>query len=135
MKKGAWFINASRGAVCDSEALRQALTSGHLGGAIIDVWENEPCIDASLLPLIEIATPHIAGHSAEAKIRAANIIINSIGKYFGINELKHKTLPCSQRLSEGNYSIRKDDLIFKSNPEKFTEIRDNYERHFSTFSL
>jgi erythronate-4-phosphate dehydrogenase len=127
MKRGAWFINAARGAVCNSKSLRNALQSEHLGGAIIDVWENEPNIDESLLPLIEIATPHIAGHSAEAKIKAANMLINSIGKYFNIRELKNKTLLMQQSSSSG-YSIRKDDLNFRKEPKKFTEIRNSYKR-------
>jgi erythronate-4-phosphate dehydrogenase len=126
MKKGAWLINAARGAVCDSEALRQALQSKHLGGAVIDVWENEPCIDESLLPLIEIATPHIAGHSTEAKINAANMLIKSVGEFFNIEELKNKTLPIPQNSGNGSYSIRKDDSDFRKEPKKFTEIRNRY---------
>ncbi|MDR0517366.1 MAG: 4-phosphoerythronate dehydrogenase [Fibromonadaceae bacterium] len=127
MKPGAWFINTARGAVCDSEALRSALKAKHLGGAVIDVWENEPNIDESLLPLIEIATPHIAGHSAEAKINAANMLINSVGKYFNIEELKNKALPAPLNTGENN-SIRTDDFIFRNEPKKFTEIRDFYCR-------
>ncbi|MCL2101361.1 MAG: 4-phosphoerythronate dehydrogenase [Fibromonadales bacterium] len=128
MKRGAWLINAARGAVCDSEALRAALQSGHLGGAVVDVWENEPNIDESLLPLIEIATPHIAGHSTEAKINAANMLIKSIGEHFNIEELKNKTLPLPQNSSNGVYSIRKDDAEFRKNPRNFTEIRNEYKR-------
>jgi len=130
MKKGAWLINAARGAVCNSEALRQALQSKYLGGAIIDVWENEPCIDESLLPLIEIATPHIAGHSAEAKINAANMLIKYIGEYFNVEELKNKTLPVPQNSGNGSYLIRKDDLNFRKEPKKFTEIRNVYNRFY-----
>ncbi len=128
MKKGAWLINAARGAVCSSAALRQALQCRHLGGAIIDVWENEPNIDESLLPLIEIATPHIAGHSAEAKINVANMLIKAIGEYFNIEELKNKTLPLPQDSGNGSYSIRKDDSDFRKEPKKFTEIRNGYKR-------
>jgi len=128
MKKGAWLINAARGAVCDSEALRQALQGKHLGGAVIDVWENEPGIDETLLPLIEIATPHIAGHSTEAKINAANMLIKSVGEFFNIEELKNKTLPIPQNSGNGSYSIRKDDLDFRKEPKKFTEIRNGYNR-------
>jgi len=136
MKKGAWLINTSRGAVCGSEALRQALRGKHLGGAVIDVWENEPNIDESLLPLIEIATPHIAGHSAEAKINAANMLVKSIGEYFNIGELKNKTLPLPQDSGNGNYLIRTDDLNFRKEPKKFAEIRNGYKRcmkHLSFF--
>jgi len=128
MKKGAWLINAARGAVCDSEALRQALQGKHLGGAVIDVWENEPGIDETLLPLIEIATPHIAGHSTEAKINAANMLIKSVGEFFNIEELKNKTLSIPQNADNGSYSIRKDDSDFRKEPKKFTEIRNGYNR-------
>ncbi|MCL2284230.1 MAG: 4-phosphoerythronate dehydrogenase [Fibromonadales bacterium] len=127
MKKGAWLINAARGAVCDSEALRRALQSGHLGGAVIDVWENEPNIDTTLLPLVKIATPHIAGHSAEAKINAANMIINAVGEYFKINidGLKNK-----ETANSGLYDIRKDDADFRKEPENFTKIRNLYNRRY-----
>jgi erythronate-4-phosphate dehydrogenase len=133
MKRGAWLINAARGAVCDSEALRQFLQSGHLGGAIVDVWENEPNIDVSLLPLIEIATPHIAGHSAEAKINANKMIINSLGNFFGIDDLKKweaKGEIAANKLASGDssYSIRTDDATFRKNPKDFTEFRNGYKR-------
>ncbi|MDR2579404.1 MAG: 4-phosphoerythronate dehydrogenase [Fibromonadaceae bacterium] len=130
MKKGTWLINAARGAVCDSEALRQALQSKHLAGAVIDVWENEPDIDESLLPLIEIATPHIAGHNTEAKINAANMLINALGKYFNIKELESKTLPFPANLNKGPYSIHKDNAEFRKNPKNFTKIRNEYGRSF-----
>jgi len=124
-KKGAWFINAARGAVCNSEALRGALQSKHLGGAVIDTWENEPSIDASLLPLIEIATPHIAGHSAEAKINANKMIVDSLCNFFGMECTAHFDI---SRNKTGKYSIRADDLAFRKNPENFSEIRNVYER-------
>ncbi|MDR2594743.1 MAG: 4-phosphoerythronate dehydrogenase [Fibromonadaceae bacterium] len=124
-KKGTWLINAARGAVCNSEALRHALQSGHLGGAVIDTWENEPNIDTSLLPLLEIATPHIAGHSAEAKINASKMIVGSLLEFFGIESKAHfDTSPHKT----GVYSIRTDDLAFRKNPSHFTEIRNSYER-------
>ncbi|MDR2583534.1 MAG: 4-phosphoerythronate dehydrogenase [Fibromonadaceae bacterium] len=124
-KKGAWLINAARGAVCNSTDLCEALQTKHLGGAVIDTWENEPNIDTSLLPLVEIATPHIAGHSAQAKINANKMIIDSLCKFFGVE--------CDIRFDisqnkTGTYSIRTDDLAFRKNPENFTEIRNGYER-------
>ena len=127
-KKGAWLINAARGAVCDSEALREALQSGRLGGAVIDTWENEPDIDASLLPLVEIATPHIAGHSAEAKINAGRMVAGSLLQFFGI-EQKASFGDCPKKT--GIYSIRADDLAFRKNPELFTEMRNKYERSYA----
>jgi erythronate-4-phosphate dehydrogenase len=133
MKQGAWLINTARGAVCDSEALRQALQNKHLGGAIVDVWENEPFIDQSLLPLIEIATPHIAGHNIEAKVNASTMIVNSLGFFFGIDDLKKweaKDRIAADELASGDltYSIRTDDAKFRKNPEDFVKFRNEYRR-------
>ncbi|MDQ1409611.1 MAG: hypothetical protein QOJ41_1346 [Acidobacteriaceae bacterium] len=81
MKRGAILIQASRGGVVDEVALAQALSSGHLGGAAIDVYETEPPTpDNALLSLSGDAarrllfTPHIAGvtrQSAEYLFRSA----------------------------------------------------------------
>jgi D-3-phosphoglycerate dehydrogenase len=61
MKRGAFLINVSRGAVIDTQALIESLQSGHFGGAALDVLENEPHVPPALLaqPNVMI-TPHIA---------------------------------------------------------------------------
>ena len=73
MKLGAILIQASRGGIVDEAALAEALTSGHLGGAAIDVYETEPpSPDNVLLSLSGEAarrilfTPHIAGVTRQA---------------------------------------------------------------------
>ena len=84
MKQGAYIINAARGPVVDSEALAEALNSGYLAGAGIDVFENEPPIDTSH-PLLNckntIVTPHIAFASAESMKLRAQIVFENLKKW------------------------------------------------------
>jgi D-3-phosphoglycerate dehydrogenase len=69
MKKGAVLINVSRGAVIDTQALIESLQSGHLGGAALDVLENEPNVPPALLSLPNVLlTPHIA-FTSDASLR------------------------------------------------------------------
>jgi phosphoglycerate dehydrogenase-like enzyme len=65
MKRGAYFINVSRGKIVDTNALHKALTSGHLAGAGLDVTEPEPLPKEHPLWKLEnvIITPHVAGRS------------------------------------------------------------------------
>jgi phosphoglycerate dehydrogenase-like enzyme len=73
MKPGAILIQASRGGVVDETALAQALSSGYLGGAAIDVYETEPLSADNLLLSLSgdaarriLFTPHIAGVTRQA---------------------------------------------------------------------
>lgn len=73
MKKGAYLINASRGTVVDIPALAEAIRSGHLGGAAVDVYPEEPegnnqnfVTELQNLPNVFL-TPHIGGATEEAQ--------------------------------------------------------------------
>ncbi|MEX0950846.1 MAG: 4-phosphoerythronate dehydrogenase [Gammaproteobacteria bacterium] len=67
------LINAARGGVVDESALKKVQTSQSLTLAL-DTWLNEPAIDAELAARVNVATPHIAGYSHEAKQRATAMI-------------------------------------------------------------
>ncbi len=68
MKKRSYFINTARGPVVGEHDLVEALRSGHLAGAALDVYDNEPNIDPELIGMENvILTPHIASATWEAR--------------------------------------------------------------------
>jgi len=72
MKRGAILINTSRGAVVDSEALAEAVASGHLAAAGLDVFPDEPQVPECVLALKQIVlTPHIGTNTEEARYAMA----------------------------------------------------------------
>ena len=79
MKKTAKIINTSRGGVIDEDALYDAIKSGNLGGAALDVFESEPATGSKLTELDEvILTPHMGAQTKEAQSLAANVIAEKI---------------------------------------------------------
>ncbi|MEE8348774.1 MAG: phosphoglycerate dehydrogenase [Acidobacteriota bacterium] len=82
MKKGAFLINAARGDLVAEEDLADALEEGHLGGAGLDVFENEPDINPRLLASDRsILTPHIAGSTIEAQSKVGSEIAQQVTTY------------------------------------------------------
>lgn len=78
------LINACRGEVIDSLALSQRLKQADAPRVVLDVFANEPNIDASLLPLVWLATPHIAGHSIEGKLMGTQMVYEAICDLKGV---------------------------------------------------
>lgn len=79
MKDGVMIIDCSRGGVVDQEALYQALVSGKVKAAAIDVFEEEPPKNSKLLTLKNvIATPHIGAQTQEAQLKASIQIAQKI---------------------------------------------------------
>ncbi len=86
LKPGALLINAGRGPTIDNKALLKRLTDGADICCILDVWELEPEVDAALADRAYIATPHIAGHSLDGKIRGTWMLYQALKSYFGITD-------------------------------------------------
>jgi D-3-phosphoglycerate dehydrogenase len=84
MKDGVYLLNAARGGVIDEEALLNALDSGKVAGAALDVFNNEPTPDARLLnhPKISV-TPHIGASTVEAQRYIALELADAFIEHFG----------------------------------------------------
>jgi (S)-sulfolactate dehydrogenase len=87
MRRGAVLVNAARGGVVDEAALCEALRSGHLGGAALDVFAREP-IDAAAGALFAgvpslILTPHIAGVTEESNVRVSAVTAEAVARHLG----------------------------------------------------
>jgi glyoxylate reductase len=81
MKRGALLVNTSRGPTVDEHDLAEALRSGHLGGAALDVFETEPNINPELVGMENvILTPHIASATWEAREKMGQLAVGAILK-------------------------------------------------------
>jgi D-3-phosphoglycerate dehydrogenase / 2-oxoglutarate reductase len=79
MKTGVMLVDCSRGGVVDQEALYQALVSGKVAGAALDVFEEEPPKNSKLLTLNNvIATPHMGAQTHEAQLKASIQIAHKV---------------------------------------------------------
>ena len=86
LKPGAVLLNAGRGAVVDNAALLQRLQKQNDLRVVLDVWENEPEINPDLLKCVAIGTPHIAGYSAEGKLRGTEMVYEVLCDFLGLNK-------------------------------------------------
>ena len=82
MKQGAILINAARGGIVDEQALAEALRSGHLGGAALDVLDVEPPTQESVATFKGldnlILTPHVAGPTVQSDIRVSGVTADHV---------------------------------------------------------
>lgn len=137
MKDGGVLLNASRGEVADTMALlrhKERLTY------CIDVWEGEPdAINRELLEVALIATPHIAGYSAQGKANASAIVIDALAERLGIAELRGWYPDGVRRSSPRRISwnemkamvndychLSEESARMKSYPEEFENRRNTY---------
>ena len=157
MKKGAFYINSSRGEVVDTASVKTVLRSGWLSSAVFDVWENEPDIDLDLMTNAFISTPHIAGYSTDGKANGTAMVVNALSEKFNLPlknwyppevpppvqpviemDVKGKTI--EEIISEAiihTYNISEDEGKLRSSPAGFEKQRDDYplRREFPAYSI
>ena len=157
IRRGTWFFNSSRGEVAETNALKQVLDSGNLGGAVLDVWENEPDIDTELMEQAFIATPHIAGYSTDGKANGTAMVVNSLSKYFNLSlenwypgnvplpAFPSISIDCKGKSEEEifreivlhTYNIDEDNERLRLSPSDFEKLRGDYplRREFTSYSV
>ena len=89
------FINAARGELITSEALTQLLDSPLT--VILDTWPGEPLLSAAVLSDTDWVSPHIAGHSLDAKTRGSNVLARALACWAG-EDLKDLLSPGSSEI-------------------------------------
>lgn len=136
LKRRPVIINTSRGEVIETNALLNALENNLISDAIIDVWENEPDINLTLLNKAFLGTPHIAGYSADGKANATRMSLDALCRFFHLkadyritppepgNPVIHAATPAEAYLQM--YDPRRDSEALKAHPELFETLRGDY---------
>jgi erythronate-4-phosphate dehydrogenase len=157
VKQGAYVFNSSRGEVIDTSSLKEAIASGRLAGAVIDVWENEPEIDLELMRQALVSTPHIAGYSTDGKANGTAMVVNSLCNFFHLppdnwypENVPDPRIPvfsidCTGKSEQDvireavvhTYSIDDDSLRLRNSPSDFEKLRGDYplRREFTSFMI
>ena len=155
LKKKPYFINASRGSVHDTKALLNAKKAGLIEDLVIDCWEGEPDISTELLNEAIIATPHIAGFSADGKANGTRMCVEAIAKeyHFEIKNLDTFTQPplpldpiidlnkfSDNRIENAiltTFSPLNEDKKLRKFPKQFESLRTHYEnpREFHAYKI
>lgn len=132
LERHAFIVNTSRGGVVDNAALKAALSQGLVRQAVVDTWENEPHIDTDLLDAVYIGTPHIAGYSADGKVKADNMVLEALCRFFTLPrpaEIVPPSLPAGFAYTGDPlelYDPLVDSCRLKAHPELFEALRGDY---------
>ncbi len=161
LRKKPFFFNTSRGDVVDEPALKKAIIEGQISGAVLDVWHNEPEIDRELLSLVDFATPHIAGYSADGKANGTAMAVEVVAQGLHILEpdviqqvradiLAKVPAPANPVVTLdaasphpladavlASYDVADDDAALRAAPENFEALRGSYRvrREFPAYTV
>ena len=140
-KSSTLIINAARGGIINENALLSHLSqlstfNFQLSNIAIDCWDGEPETNSELREKALIATPHIAGYSADGKLNATQQVVQAVAKALNITPntleglLEKKTTDKEgDALKDellNNYNILADSDALKAEPQKFEHFRSNY---------
>ena len=130
------LINAARGGIVDESALLAAMDAGRIRTAIIDTWEGEPDVNRRLLERSFIATPHIAGYSADGKANATRMALTAVCRFLGREMTFDIQPPKLERQFDSTddditralklYNPLEDSQRLKEHPEQFESLRGHY---------
>lgn len=133
------LLNSARGGVVDNGALSRFLDRSQMKAAI-DCWENEPNINRELLDKTFVATPHIAGYSAEGKARATAMALAGFERHFGVTIPNKPIVSAPPKGADINsieeviasYNPLIDTACLKASPSTFELQRNNYKLRHET---
>ena len=135
LKRTPYIINSSRGEVVDTASLLAALSAGKVRDAVVDTWEYEPEISRELLEVAFLATPHIAGYSADGKANATRMSLEALARFFQVEAEFNVMPPDAPNLHPSDdpeevylqaYNPTRDSEWLKTSPRKFEWFRGNY---------
>lgn len=145
MKHPCVLINTSRGEVVDTSALLQAMDEERVRAAVIDTWENEPNVSPQLLERAFLATPHIAGYSADGKAHATQMVLQAVAHFLGRDDLTFDVKPPQLHIPAEEipsdplerclklYDPRRDSDALRAAPHRFEALRSSYPIRRETF--
>ena len=139
------LINTARGDILDNQmACHHFQNNSAAVNLVLDVWQNEPMIQAELVPHCLLATPHVAGYAIEGKWRATGMLCRAVADYFNVSS----NMPGTGKISESAqlwtpqsgedwvsqlltfYAIKRDDAALRNGlnnlPHSFDKLRKNY---------
>ena len=105
--KNQLLINSSRGSVVDNRALYEYLDQPNHAHVVLDVYEDEPNVSRFFLEQTLIATPHIAGHTLEGKLRGSWMIYRAFCHAFGLKETRAE---CDLYPPSNEITLKTEDL-------------------------
>lgn len=155
LSKNPIIINSARGGIVETSAVKSAIESGLISGAIIDCWENEPNIDLEYLNMVDQCSPHIAGYSADGKANASRMSLERIAEFFDLSKdpiaqieapqperpiVDLSTFETSNRIEDAvmwTYDPAYDSESLLKEPAKFSSFRANYplRREYASYRI